>query len=175
MKTKILLTISLFFLISCDLIEDEDRDQFGFTFTIGNNTDITYTNANITIGGMKDGKFIGTETYNFPVLTITGTNEWNTYNGTSEEGGTLRIANSATDGRWNPDLDLIRNLTSEKLYFKLTLTEDNETLLQSVNDDGILATLVSRAIPEEYVVKNDDGILQISIWKEGVIASLKKN
>ena len=173
MKTKILIIVSLFLFISCNPLENIDLEHFGITFTINNNTNVIYTDASITIGGMKDGKFIGTETYNFPKLTITGTNEWNTYYGNGE-GGLLRIANNSVDGndRWNPNLDLIRNIPSEKAYFKLRLAEGNETLLRDVNENGILATLVSRTIPEGYVFKNDRGSLYIGIWNEGVIAQL---
>ncbi len=175
MKTKILLAISVFFLISCDLIE-EDEDLTGITFKINNNTDVIYTNAFITIGGMKDGEFIGTETYNFPPLTITGTNEWNTYDGNGEEGNLLKFANNTTNGgaRWEPNLDLIRNIPSEKAYFKLTLEDGNEILLQNVNEDGALTTLVSIAITEGYIIKNDYGSLYIGIWEEGAISSLRK-
>jgi|TARA_B110000902_G_C14107976_1_gene513215 hypothetical protein len=173
MKNKNLIFVSLLvLLISCSLMEEDDFT--GITFDINNNTDIVYTNASITIGGMKNGEFIGTETYDFPSLTITGTNEWNTYNRNDEEGGLLVFAYNS-GGRWKPNIDLIRNIPSEKAYFKLILEDGNETLLQNVNEDGVLTTLVSREIPKGYMFNNDGGSMYIGIWEEGVIARFYGN
>jgi hypothetical protein len=118
---------------------------------------------------MKDGEFIGTESYELPILKIINSYEWNTYGDTRQEIATGQ-------NRWNPNLDLIRAIPSEKVYFKLTLTERNETLLRNVNfESGTLTTLVSRVIPKGYSFINDDGALSIAIWEEGIVSRLYEN
>ena len=52
-KIKILIIICCSFLVSC--MEDEDRDQFGFTFTVSNKSGLEHENVRITIGGMENG------------------------------------------------------------------------------------------------------------------------
>jgi len=59
MKTKFLIIICCCFLLSC--MEDEDRDQFGFTFWVSNISGVEHENVKITIGGMKNGEFIRTD------------------------------------------------------------------------------------------------------------------
>lgn len=168
MKTKNLILISCLFLASC-ISQDGDLDEYGITFSIANNTNQTYENASITIGGMKDGEFIGTESYKLPILKIIGYYDWNTYGDNREE---IAIGQN----RWNPNLDLIRAIPSEKVYFKLKLAEGSETLLRNVNfENGTLTTLVSRAIPKGYSFYNDDGDLSIAIWEEGIISRLYEN
>ena len=56
MKIKILIIICCCFLVSC-FFEDEDRDQFGFTFTALNKSGVEHENVRITIGGMENGYF----------------------------------------------------------------------------------------------------------------------
>lgn len=168
MKIKKLIIISFFFLISCNGLLPEP-DFVGLTFHIYNNTNVVYDNAYINIGGMKDGEFIKTESYTFPRLTITGTNEWDIYNTNH-----LRFStgNVSAEPRWKPDLDLIRNIPSEKAYFKLCLEESVETLLYEIDDNGNLTSLVSREIADGYIFEGDGGSLSIGIWEEGVIGRL---
>lgn len=80
--------------------------------------------ASITIGGIKDGEFVPIAFYKFPTLSIIGDNEWNTYD---NNGLTFANRSVGSGGRWNPNLDLIRVIPSERAYFKFTLAEDNET------------------------------------------------
>ena len=167
MKTKFLIVFSCLLLSSC-ILKDGDIDLYGITFSIANNTNQTYENASITIGGMKDGEFIGTESYKLPTLKIISSYDWNTYGDNKQEVATGQ-------NRWNPNLDLIRQIPSEKAYFKLTLA-GNETLLRNINyENGVLTTLVSRAIPKGYSFVNDDGLISIGIWEEGITGRLLEN
>jgi hypothetical protein len=103
MKTKIIVIIcSVSFLISCDVsIEPEEYD--GFSINIGND-DETHRNAKLTIGGIKDGNFIGTESFSLPVINV-------------RENSMSQSQNIAfNETRWLPDLNLIRAI-SNKAYF----------------------------------------------------------
>ena len=54
MKTKILIIMYCCLLLSC--MDDEDRDQFGFTFRVLNKSGVEHENVKITIGGMENGE-----------------------------------------------------------------------------------------------------------------------
>lgn len=151
-KSKIILLISLTIYTSC-LPPDEDREQIGFTFDISNNSNVEYHSAKITIGGMKDGEFTGTESYLFPKLFI------RTHNLESQIVATY-------EDRWRPNLELISTF-SERAYFKFELEGRNSILLYSKKKNEI----VSRIIPENGIIKNDFGKLQIVIEKDNVFGA----
>ena len=73
MKT-IILTFGITILFSCSL--PDEGDQIGIVFTVSNNQPVAHDNAKITIGGLIDGQFIGTESYTFPKLGIRKYSDW---------------------------------------------------------------------------------------------------
>ncbi|MDC1266274.1 hypothetical protein N8009_05730, partial [Flavobacteriaceae bacterium] len=106
MKTKLLIIICCFSLLSC--MEDEDRDQFGFTFTIANQSGLEHENVKITIGGMENGEFIGTDSYTFPKILVLS-NDWPDTTGTQSQSFAFY------EERWNPDLASVKAI-SDKAY-----------------------------------------------------------
>ncbi len=156
MKKVIIFVSFLVVLASCD-ISDEDEDKFGFVFTVTNNLSAEHDNAKITIGGMKDGKFVGTESYTFPKLLTTQYHGWYQW--------------VAHNERWNPNLDLIRAIPSEKAYFSIQLEGKEEIVLYD-SWEKHQGDLVNIAIPKGTIIKNDDGHLSISIGENNVLAHL---
>jgi|TARA_B110000967_G_C18541399_1_gene390794 hypothetical protein len=131
-KPKVLIFICFIFL-SC--IDDEDRERFGFEFTVSNKR-TELRNVKIIIGGIKNNEFISTDSYSFPVL--------NTYtNNQSQE-----IAKY--DNRWLPDLDKIRAI-SDTAYFSIQLEGKSPNLLYDYREhkNGYLVHL---PIPEGTII-----------------------
>lgn len=164
MKTNKIIIIIIILLTSCNPLEKSnfDPDLVGITFIISNETNQEYINANITIGGMKDGEFIGTESYDFPTLKVIANKD-------NQQNIAVNV------NRWNPNLDLIRNIPSERAYFKLRLKKDNELILRNFSDNNTLTNFVSRNIPKGYTFKNQDGELFIGIKENNIIARLYEN
>ena len=162
MKNLVLTFLSVLFLASCDIYpNDEDQDQFGFTVRVSNFENKEYKNMELIIGGMKNGEFVATETLKLPVISKTNIKKTHYFN----EG----------DGRWQPNLDLIRAIPSDSAYFYFKLTEERKGLLGYNTDDGNGGSkfnLAKIAIPEGRIIKNDDGSLTMSIYDYGVSGSL---
>lgn len=116
MKTKILITvISFVFLTSC--VRDEDMPFEGFTFLFSNHTSRNYSEAELFIGGIKNGVFIPTDSILIvPKIKTNG----NGYHFIGEN-------------RWKPDLRKIRAIPSDRCYFFIKLTNDRESLLGKYN------------------------------------------
>jgi len=150
MKLKLILYCSTFLLLSCGSL-DGDRVQFGFTFDVSNDSGVEINNAKITIGGLKNGEFVGTESYLLPTIRI------REYNWESQ----LIAIN---DNRWEPNLELIRSIPSEKAYFSIELEGRNPILLYNKKNNEI----VSVALSNNIIIKNDDGKLQIVIEKDTI-------
>ena len=166
-KSKIAAFVSfLVVLTSCD-ISDPEGDKIGFQFNIANMSEISHNNGKITIGGIKDGKFVGTESYIFPKILLIS-NNWPA----TVTGQTQYIA--LDENRWNPNLDLIRVIPSERAYFTFQLEGGEEILLYD-SYERYNGELVSVAIPEGRIIKNDDGDLSITIEKDNVLAHLRSD
>lgn len=152
MKKTILFLATFLLLVSC--MKDEDRDQFGFTFSVANKSGLEHENIKITIGGMQDGEFIGTESYTFPKILVLS-NDWPDTTGNQSQSFAFY------EDRWNPDLSRIKRL-SERAYFMIQF-EDGVPFLLYDNFGNGQGELTSFAIPENNIIKNEFGFLDISI------------
>jgi hypothetical protein len=158
---KIIIFVSfLVVLTSCD-ISDPEADKIGFEISVANDSGVNYDNAKLMIGGMKDGKFIKTESYSLPTLFARTSNN---------ESQTIAL----DDNRWKPNLDLIRAIPSNRAYFSIQFEGKEEVLLYDFWEK-YKGELVSVTISEGRVIKNDDGELTISIEKDTVLAHLRSD
>ena len=162
MKIKILIIICCCFLVSC-FFEDEDRDQFGFTFTIANQSGMEHDNVRITIGGIEDGEFIGTDSFTFPKILVLS-NDWPDTTGNQSQSFPFY------EDRWNPDLGEIKTI-SNRAYFTIELEGEEPILLYDNFGNGI-DELVSIEIPENSIIKNDIGKLYITITQNDLFGDL---
>jgi hypothetical protein len=156
MKTKIIVIIcSVFFLISCDVsIEPEEYD--GFSIDIAND-DVVLRNAKLTIGGIKDGNFIGTESFSLPVINVR-----------ENMSQSQNIAFNET--RWLPNLNLIRAI-SNKAYFTLDI-EGKSPVPLSDSWGERKGELLSFAIPIGIIINRRNANLGINIAKDSLSAHI---
>lgn len=161
MKIKVLIIICCCFLVSC--MEDEDRDQFGFTFTVSNKSGLEHENVRITIGGMENGTFIGTDSYIFPKILVLS-NDWPDTTGNQSQSFAFY------EERWNPDLAEVKAI-SNRAYFTIELEGEDPILLYD-NFGSDQGELVSFQIPEDNVIKNDFGRMDISFEFNTVLGDL---
>jgi len=162
MKIKILIIICCCFLVSC-FFEDEDRDQFGFTFTVSNKSGIEHENVKITIGGMENGEFVGTDSYTFPKILVLS-NDWPDTTGNQSQSFAFY------EERWNPNLAEVKEI-SNKAYF--TIQMGNELPFLLFDNQGFnQGELLSFEIPENNIVKNDFGEMSISIESNTILGDL---
>ena len=99
---------------SCAALEHGPYD--GFAIKIINETNSEIVSAKITIGGVKNERFIGTESYLLPKIGIT-------------ENDHLSYQNIAFDGnRWKPNLELVKAI-SDSAYFVVQLEGEVPVLL----------------------------------------------
>jgi hypothetical protein len=162
MKIKILIIICCCFLVSC-FFEDEDRDQFGFTFWVSNKSGIEHENVKITIGGMENGEFTGTDSYIFPKILVLS-NDW------PDTTGNQTQYFAFYEERWNPDLRRIKAI-SDKAYFTVQLIGENPILLYDNYSTG-QNELTSFDIPENNIVKNDFGDIHITFETDNIFGDL---
>jgi hypothetical protein len=162
MKIKILIIICCCFLVSC-FFEDEDRDQFGFTFTALNKSGVEHENVKITIGGMENGEFIGTDSYTFPKILVLS-NDW------PDTTGNQTQSFAFYEERWNPNLAEVK-VISNRAYFTIELEGEEPILLYDNFGNGI-DELVSIEIPENSIIKNDIGKLYITITQNDLFGDL---
>ena len=162
MKIKILIIICCCFLVSC-FFEDEDRDQFGFTFTALNKSGVEHENVKITIGGMENGEFIGTDSYTFPKILVLS-NDWPDTTGNQSQSFAFY------EERWNPNLAEVK-VISNRAYFTIELEGEEPILLYDNFGNGI-DELVSIEIPENSIIKNDIGKLYITITQNDLFGDL---
>jgi len=144
-------------------MEDEDRDQFGFTFTALNKSGVEHENVKITIGGMENGEFVGTDSYIFPKILVIS-NDWPDTTGNQSQSFAFY------EERWNPDLAKVK-VISDKAYFTIQL-EGKEPILLYDNFGNGQGELVSIEIPRNNIIKNDDGKMIISFENDSVYGDL---
>jgi hypothetical protein len=161
MKIKILIIICCCFLVSC--MEDEDRDQFGFTFKVANKSGMEHENVRITIGGMENGEFIGTDSYIFPKILVLS-NDW------PDTTGNQTQSFAFYEERWNPNLAEVK-VISNRAYFTIEL-EGEEPILLYDNFGSNQGELLSFEIPEDNVIKNDFGRMDISFESDTILGDL---
>ncbi len=141
MKTKFLL-FTLLLLNACAFDEDLIRYE-GFEIGFTNKTNKVY-DAQLFIGGFKDGIFVATESVEIPKLKVGGINLNGSY---------------FVNNRWQPNLEAIRAIPSEYAYFKLQLSEEREAII-GVYESSELFKL---AIPEGKKFIDDEGVIYIYI------------
>ena len=131
MKFKIIapLLICTLTFISCASLED--GPFVGIGIDIGNLTNEEYNNAKLLIGGMQNGTFISTESYDLPTIIIR-----------PNESFSQVVA--FDENRWKPNLGLIAEI-SDRAYFAF----------QFENSEQIL--LYDSSIIENAIVKRDYG------------------
>ena len=151
MKTKLLIICCALLFISC--LEDEDRVRIGFTFEIINSTDLEFENVKVTIGGLQNGEFVGTESYTLPNIWIRSSNS---------EAQFVAIDNN----RWRPNLNSIKEI-SEQAYFTVQLEGESPILLYDSFENDVL---ISAKITENGIIKNKyGGALIINLYSNGDI------
>ena len=142
MKTK---NVFLFFcamlLISCG---DPGGDTIyeGFSLSFINKTNPTY-DVEIVIGALSNGMF-------HPTDSIVATNVM--------QGGDLPTY-FRDENRWKPDLNKIKNLPSDRCYFKIKLSDGREELLTEYSSNELFSLLM----PSESNFSGRFGVLVISI------------
>ena len=162
MKTKFLIIICCFFLLSC--MEDEDRDQFGFTFwAVVNKSGVEHENVKITIGGMQNGEFVGTDSYVFPKILVLS-NDWPDTTGNQSQSFAFY------EERWNPDLASVKAI-SDKAYFTIQM-EGQDPILLYDGQGGNQGELLSFEIPQNNIIKNNYGKMSISFRLDTVLGNL---
>ena len=151
MKTKLIIICCALLFISC--LPDEEEAQIGFMFKIINSTDLEFENVKVTIGGLQNGEFVGTESYTLPNIWIRSSNT---------EAQFVAIDNN----RWRPNLNLIKEI-SEQAYFTVQLEGESPILLYDIFENDVL---VSARITENSVIKNKySGNFSISLYGNGDI------
>ena len=152
MKSKLILICCTFLFISCLPFESDDENKIGVMFDIDNRSNSEYHNSKITIGGMQNGNFIGTESYKLPILRV---NE----NTSVAQSQIIAVGSN----RWMPNLVLIKEI-SYRAYFTVQLEGEIPVLLYDY-DALVDDTLVSvKIIDSEENLKNKfGGDLYISI------------
>ena len=157
MKTKLIIIYCALLFISC--LPDEEEAQIGFTFTIANQSSVEHENVKITIGGIENGEFVGTDSYIFPNILVLS-NDWPDTSGNQSQ--SFAIDNN----RWKPNLSLVKEI-SEKAYFTVQLDGKEAILLYDAS--GVLANIL---IPENNLVRSSDGLMFISIKEDTVLGGI---
>ena len=140
MKFKIIapLLICTLTFISCASLED--GPFVGIGIDIGNLTNEEYNNAKLLIGGMQNGTFISTESYDLPTINVRPNESY---------GQTVAIG----ENRWKPDLSLIAEI-SDRAYFAFQFENSEQILLY---DSFNSSELINFSIIENAIVKRDYG------------------
>ncbi len=126
-----------------------EPSQEGFTFSFSNRTDQVY-DAQLSIGGLKDGVFVATASVPITNLQI----------------GYADVIPSyyKDENRWQPDLEAIRNIPSEYAYFKLKLSENREGIIEKFDT----SELFKLAIPSGKKFIDDEGRINIYITDDKI-------
>jgi hypothetical protein len=156
-KTKLIIICCALLFISC--LPDEEEAQIGFTFTIANQSGVEHENVKITIGGIENGEFVGTDSYIFPKIMVLS-NDWPDTSGNQSQ--SFAIDNN----RWKPNLSLVKEI-SEKAYFTVQLDGKEAILLYDAS--SVLANIL---IPENNLVRSSDGLMFISIKEDTVLGGI---
>ncbi len=159
MKKIIFIIICYWLFVSCDLLNYKDpykdpyEKQAGFYFQVYNRLN-EQKNAIVTIGGMKEGKFIGTDSYYLPPIK--------NYNDIT----LTEYIGQVDDERWHPDLSKILAI-SDTAYFQMQLEGGEKQLILNMIDKFDKSHLAHIPINENTVIRAHDGndFIYISIVK----------
>lgn len=151
MKTKyIILAISLFFMVSCGDPGGETVYD-GFSFSIPNQTNEVYK-GEIVIGGLINNKFVPTDSLTFLRELKTGNAVYPHF---------------FDENRWKPDLDKIRNVPSERCYFKLKLSNGREEMLVFFNSTEFF----NLKLPNTKNFVGDYGRLFVTVFDTEIVGN----
>lgn len=141
-KTILLVLI----LNSCNGIGDPGGEPIydGFVVTIANSTNQIYR-GEIVIGALKNNSFISTDSIQFERNLEIG----------NATGGFYFV----NEKRWKPNLNKIKNIPSERCYFKLKLSNGRSSIITRYNSNVLFSLL----LPEENYFKGDFGKLYLNI------------
>mgnify|MGYP003624187740 CR=1 FL=1 len=154
MKTKnIFLLFSTILLFSCS-DPGGDLEYDGFELNFFNYTNKTYK-AEIIIGGVINGDFVPTDSVIVNEINIGSRNSLSAFFDVN---------------RWKPSLEKIRDLPSDRCYFKLKLSDGREELIFKSNSND----LMSLKLPKTPYFKGLFGILLITIEDNKIIGGASK-
>ncbi|NVK51603.1 MAG: hypothetical protein HWD85_01620 [Flavobacteriaceae bacterium] len=142
MKKYSFLTLIIITLVLSSCVRDEDEPYHGFVFDFWNYTDEVY-DAELVIGGYKNGTFIPTDSILIHQI----------------QKGEGKLFYFSEENRWKPNLDRIRNIPSERCYFKLKLTPQRQEMIIRSGQTDILGL----KLPSRRHFKGDFGKLIIGI------------
>ncbi len=158
MKKIIFIIICCWLFISCNFGGDWSLDpgekQFGFNFFVYNERN-ELNNAKITIGGIKDGKFIGTESYVFDTIKSRNDISDLEYLGGYEK-------------RWDPDLDKVLAI-SDTAFFQFQLKGEEPVFIYDDREHLEKVYLVHLPIDENTEVStlnNNPNHINLHIKKD---------
>ena len=140
-KRTLLLVITVLIFNSC--ARDEDIPYEVFSFFIYNNAHKVFINAEVVIGGFLNGEFVPTDSIKFNKIDGRLTPEYHFIN----------------ENRWNPNLNKIKAIPSDRCYFKIKLSSDREEMIKQ-SGQSILLNLL---LPNRNVFEVDYGSLIFGI------------
>jgi len=145
MKTKIYYPLFLILLFSISCSDPGGEPIFdGFTFRIWNFTDEVYE-GEIVIGSFKNENFIAIDSIKFErKLQI---------------GGAALLSHFIRENSWKPDLDKIRNVPSNRCFFKLKLSNGRSGVLTRYNSEELFSLL----LPQKKHFRGEYGELFLNI------------
>ena len=152
MKFKIIVSLFICTLTFISCASLEDGPFVGFKLTINNLTNVEYDNAKILIGGMQNGEFVSTESFELPTIIIRPNESF------------YQVV-AFDENRWKPDLSLIAEI-SNRAYFAFQFENGNQVLLLRNSD------LFAFEIEENNNLKLDFGaMISISVFQNSAMIS----
>ena len=139
---------------------DPEGDQKGFYFAIVNKTGQEQSNVSITIGGMQNDTFIGTDSYDFQTLLDL-----------SDQPPGRNFQVFANPYRWNPDLSKVKAI-SDSVFFSVNIYGRDILVGKSGMYDenyNVPSKVLAKAIPENNIIKFDNRSLTLAIEKDTVV------
>ena len=129
-------------IFSCGDI-DGDEHYDGLTFRVSNRTNQKYQ-GEIFIGAMVNNKFIATDSIKFVRDLVTGSQN---------------LSHFINENRWKPNLAKIRNIPSERCYFKLKLSNGRSGIITRYNSNEFFSLL----LPVSEYFSRDYGLIFLNI------------
>jgi len=140
-QLKLIIVFSILF-SSC---ETEYQEEYGIAFAIENNTNSTYENSKVIIGGINsNNEFIEVDYYMLPKI---------------EEGSQGFLNGYMGSNRWNPDFNKIKSIGDGKAYFKFQFEGKEAKFIEFVNNPNLEIFIDLN----KYDVLYNNGLLDINI------------
>ena len=140
-QLKLIIVFSILF-SSC---ETEYQEEYGIAFAIENNTNSTYENSKVIIGGINsNNEFIEVDYYMLPKI---------------EEGSQGFLNEYMGSNRWNPDFNKIKSIGDGKAYFKFQFEGKEAKFIEFVNNPNLEIFIDLN----KYDVLYNNGLLDINI------------